>query len=426
MNAMKRAYFQFRHLLSRAKELCITWKRMKTAQKLQARALTKLKDKPTIKCVFLALFKSEWKYREVYRLMEKHPRFEPVVLVCPIVNYGRENMLENMNDCYNYLQEIGCRVMKAYDEKTDTYVNLRDLQPDILFYTNPYGGLIDDRYYITHNFDILTAYVPYFICYSLEFRLFYNDPFHNYVWRRYSESDYHKKMAEKHSMNKGINAVSTGYPGIEPFLNPPKKTHSEKKKKIIIWAPHHTIEPVTEIIYSSCFLYYDETMLRLAEKYASQAEFVFKPHPLLKNKLYEKWGKEKTDAYYRRWEEMPNTSLNEGDYTELFFESDAMIHDSGSFAVEYLYLDKPVMRTLNHMKLEKMYCEFGLDCISNHYLAHNEQDIEQFIQNVINDIDPMKEQRGKFIKETLLPKGSPSQNIIDDILYSIDNQILFH
>jgi hypothetical protein len=38
----------------------------------------------------------------------------------------------------------------------------------------------------------------------------------------------------------------------------------------------------------------------------------------------------------------------------------------------------------------------------------------------------MKEQRTQFIQETLMPKGSPSQNILDDILNSIDHQILFH
>lgn len=78
---------------------------MKNAQRLQAKALEKLKDKPTIRCVFLGLFKAEWKYNEVYQLMERHPRFEPLVLVCPIVNYGRDNMLENLNASYAYFQE---------------------------------------------------------------------------------------------------------------------------------------------------------------------------------------------------------------------------------------------------------------------------------------------------------------------------------
>ena len=83
------------------------------------------------------------------------------------------------------------------------------------------------------------------------------------------------------------------------------------------------------------------------------------------------------------------------------------------------------MRTLNGEGLEIMYNTFGLQCIHQHYLASTEQDVEQFIRNVICGVDPMKEQRSRFINESLMPKGSPSQNIIDDILDSIDNQILY-
>ena len=166
-------------------------------------------------------------------------------------------------------------------------------------------------------------------------------------------------------------------------------------------------------------------MIELAKKYSDSVCFVFKPHPLLKNKLYKKWGKEKTDSYYHLWEEMENTSLNEGAYENLFIESDAMIHDSASFIVEYLYLNKPVMRTLNGEDLKVLYNTFGLQCIDNHYIAQNKEDIEQFIKNVIDGKDPMKEQRTKFVNEMLIPQGSPSQNIIDDLLYSIDNQVFF-
>ena len=102
-----------------------------------------------------------------------------------------------------------------------------------------------------------------------------------------------------------------------------------------------------------------------------------------------------------------------------------MIHDSGSFIAEYLYTNKPVMRTLNNVPLEKMYNPFAIKCLDQYYKAYNEQDIEQFIQNVINGVDPLKEQRTKFVNEVLMPNGSPSQNIIDDILDSIDNQILY-
>ena len=161
------------------------------------------------------------------------------------------------------------------------------------------------------------------------------------------------------------------------------------------------------------------------DKYKSEVLFSFKPHPLLKNKLDILWGKEKTKEYYDKWASMENTSVNEGDYIDLFLSSDAMIHDSGSFISEYLYVNKPVMRTLNEVEESEKMNDFAMECIANHYLANNEQQIEQFIQNVINGIDPLKEQRTKFVNEVLMPNGSPSQNIIDDILDSIDNQILY-
>ena len=58
-------------------------------------------------------------------------------------------------------------------------------------------------------------------------------------------------------------------------------------------------------------------------------------------------------------------------------------------------------------------------------MARNADDIESFIQDVISGEDSMKEKRTKFISEVLMPKGSPSQNIVNDILDSIDNQILY-
>ena len=61
---------------------------------------------------------------------------------------------------------------------------------------------------------------------------------------------------------------------------------------------------------------------------------------------------------------------------------------------------------------------------NNYYLAETAADIETFVRNVISSIDTMKEQRTKFIEEEMMPKGTPSENIVNDILDSIDNQIL--
>lgn len=397
----------------------------------QKKALACLKGKEKIKCVFFALHTSVWKYDEIVKIMQDHPRFEPTILVCPVVDYGWDNMLKNMDDAYNFYKDRGFNVIKSYKKETNKYVNVKkELSPDIIFYTNPYKGLIDNRYFITNYRDILTVYVPYSFNNSCAFEGNYNLILYNLLWRHYLPTCRHYEYSVQYARNKGINSVVTGYPGIEGLIDKHRpicsdwKLSSNKLLKKIIWAPHHTIEPVG-VVYFSCFFRYCDLMIEMAKKYQDNVLFVFKPHPLLRNKLYLRWGKEKTEKYYDTWKTMPNTSVNDGDYADLFLTSDAMIHDSGSFTCEYLYVNKPVMRTLNEVDESEKMNDLAMKCIDNHYLAHNEQDIEQFIQNVINGVDPLKEQRTKFVNEVLMPKGSPSLNIINDILDSIDNQILY-
>lgn len=404
---------------------------IRSIRKQHSKALKQLMQKDIYKCVFLVPFESTWKCDKLYNIMEHHPRFYPLIIVCPVINYGRDNMLEQMDRCYNTFKDKGYRVLKAYNINSNHYIDLQqDIKPDLIFYTNPYKGLVDERYYITNLKNILSVYIPYYYNESADYNLAYDVLLHNLVWRRYLETPFHQTLAVRYSRNKGINTYVSGYPSIESLIDIQHSVSykdwksQDPRLKRIIWAPHHTVDENYDYQYSS-FLQYCDYMVELAQKYDKKVLIVFKPHPVLRNKLEKLWGKEKTDSYYLKWDTMPNTSLVEGEYVDLFLSSDAMIHDSGSFIVEYLYCNKPVMRPLNGIPLNKLHNEFGLRCLDNYYLAHNKEDIDQFVQNVINGVDPLKEQRTKFVNEVLMPKGSPSQNIIDDILDSIDNQILY-
>ena len=363
--------------------------------------------------------------------MKESNRFDPVVLVCPIVNYGYDNMIRRMDQCFSFFKERGYVVQMAYDRGSDTYLDVRkELAPDIIFYTNPYEGLIYGHYFITHFRDVLTVYVPYFFNDTADVERGYDEFLLNVVWRRYLETDMHKKWAVEYSKSRGRNAVVTGYPGIELLIKEGAEPVrwawkiKDRRLKRIIWAPHHSIF-ATDMYKYAAFLMICDGMVDLAKRYQDQVQFAFKPHPLRRNKLEKIWGKEKTDCYYTEWAQMPNTTVVEGDYIDLFLSSDAMIHDSGSFIAEYLYLDKPVARTLNGVDLKTLHNDFGLLCLNHHYMVHDAEELDQFVQNVINGIDHMKESRTKFIQDVLMPKVLPSQAILDDILDSRENHILY-
>ena len=166
-------------------------------------------------------------------------------------------------------------------------------------------------------------------------------------------------------------------------------------------------------------------MLELAIRYVEQIQIAFKPHPRLLTELYNHpdWGKEKADAYYRQWAEMPNTQLETGEYIDLFMNSDAMIHDCGSFTAEYLYTQRPVMfYTHDRKAVEKQLNELGMAALDAHYIGGSADDIESFIKDVvIGENDPKVSARKAVYDKYLLPPNgrSTAENIYHDLLSSL-------
>ena len=158
-----------------AKRYANRWRlkrKISESKQKQKQALHNLSNKKVINCVFFALFEEIWKYDTIYRLMEQNPRFNPIILVCPIVNYGHENMINRMEHCFSSFKIKGYRVIRSYNTHTDSYIDVRKaLDPDIIFYTNPYKSLIDGRYYISNFMDKLTVYVPYYMNSNKDYQL---------------------------------------------------------------------------------------------------------------------------------------------------------------------------------------------------------------------------------------------------------------
>ena len=161
-------------------------------------------------------------------------------------------------------------------------------------------------------------------------------------------------------------------------------------------------------------------MQQLSEEYKDKVQFAFKPHPILRYNLRNYWDDERIAEYYGKWETGSNTQLETGGYQGLFMHSDAMIHDSGSFTIEYLYAHKPVMYVVkekanNHTDHQT---PLGIGAFNMHYHGYSKEDIRKFVEQVIADCDPMKEQREHFFRNYLLPPHgkTASENILDAIL----------
>ena len=373
--------------------------------------VNKLRRKEQISVLFVVCELGSWKTENLYLKMLNHPKFSPQLLLLPVVSspyaYGiTKKYLEQKQYSYCTMNQ-GETIWKKF-------------HPSIIFYQKPYDTIVPYKYFYMFNMSSLFCNVSY--CFRNRNIPNRRMPYMDFVWQNYAEND--MILKEKYYPK---NMVNTGLPFMDILLL--DNSHfddpwhqSPFKKKRIIYAPHHTIN--TEFVkfnspfYYATFLDYADFMLEMAIKYEDNVQWAFKPHPLLRSKLYKLWGKEKTDSYYKRWSDMENCQIDEGEYMGLFKHSDAMIHDCGSFKLEYLYTDNPVMY------LVKKNPEYDYEnwqttkALELHYKGHNKEDIEQFIQNVIEGIDPLKGERKKFVKSYLTPPNGKSacDNIINAIL----------
>ncbi|MDL2223457.1 CDP-glycerol glycerophosphotransferase family protein [Bacteroidales bacterium OttesenSCG-928-M11] len=305
--------------------------------------------------------------------MQQDKQFNPMIFVCPVIVHGDEHMHTEMERTFNYFISKGYPTHKTYD---NGWINIKkEFSLDLIFYSSPHE-LTKKQYFIKNYQDILSCHIPYNFGNSKLLHSFHDKIFHNLLWKLFAESEIHKQYSINTARNRGINVDITGYPGVDSFFDKNYISQDnwkikDKKVKRIIWAPHFSIGDERYSVRYSSFLTYAEYFFELIDKYKNEIQIAFKPHPVLKNSLYNHpdWGKEKTDAYYNSWSERENSQLEEGEYIDLFITSDAMIHDSGSFLIEYLCLNKPVLRTDRDDTIRERLNSFANMAYDVHYIA---------------------------------------------------------
>ncbi len=419
-------------LLSIYGRTILQWQKRRLYLQMQKKhqvLLGKIKNKGRIRVVFLAIHKSVWKVDPVFQKMLADPFFDPIILVCPYLIYGEERMWNDIHECQEYFNEKGYPTHLSYNTAEQRWIKLDELAPDIIFFTNPHN-LTRKEYYEDAYLSYLSCYVPYHHeagSYGGNLDQ-YNQNFHNCMWKIFSSHMASYNLFVKYSQARARNVLITGYPPMEIFFNKkqnfkPEKVWKNKDERLrIIWAPHHTIDSI-ELPYSN-FLQYADKFKNLACKYKDKIIWAFKPHPLLKSKLYlhPNWGREKANEFYDFWRTNAFSQLEQGEYDELFSKSDAMIHDSGSFLAEYLYLKKPVMYMMSPNNSKEYYSSFGIQCLEACRIGYSFDDIRNFVDELVYKKPTIMEKHAYFLKNEIDPyfKDSyPSDQIIDAIKLGI-------
>lgn len=394
----------------------LRYRKIRYTSKRHKIALESVNKKDPIKVAFLPVYRSMWKYDRLYFLFKSDSRFDPRIYICPFKTYGDKIMVEEMEKSYHYFSSHGYNAFKTIKEDGSLIDVKKEFNPDLVFFCTPWNHTYP-QYTIENYLDTLTCYVSYAFLSSTIHKAQYDQDLHVLVWKYFLETDFHAAISKVNSQIQGINTIVSGYPGIDTIIDhryKPKQVWKiqNREKKKIIWAPHHTIQK-TSIDFST-FLFYHEWMLHLAKKYRNEIQIAFKPHPNLKGKLINLWGEERTEQYYKKWATIENTQLEEGPYIDLFLTSDALIHDSGSFLLEYFCTCKPMQYLIKNNTVIDQHNDLAKEALDKVDLAYSQDDIERFIvDTILGGHDPGKEERIRFFEEKLKPPHNrlASENI---------------
>ncbi len=393
-----------------------------------AQSLAKLKQKAAdgqkIKVVFLVNMTSMFPAEQVMNLMRQDKSFDVALYIIPDTRFGDEKMYEMLHEAYEELRQKYDYAQMAVslddDGKIISWNRVVD-GADIVFYPSPYdlSYSLYNPYYAAQK-GILSVQLDYGFYRSKYDRFIYQLDNYNNFWRTYIETELNREEYSEYGRCKASNAVITGYAKMDKLAEYMQNRQAKKRKTIMI-APHHSVEGGTnDVLALSNFVRYADLFLKLPEMYPN-IDFIFRPHPVLFTILSLKrhWGPKKVEQYIADMKAHKNVIYStQGDYLEQFAQSDGIIQDCGSYLVEYLYTQKPGCYMLKSPKdIDAKFAELGKQCLEQYYISYNEQDILDYIDNVIiKGDDPKKTSREKFAREVIMVNyPHASEKIVEEI-----------
>lgn len=341
-----------------------------------------------IRTGFAVMFDSAFPMAPVFETMLGDEFFEPFLIVIPDISRGKKNAVQAQ-------EQTTAKLTAAYGGKADI-VAPADLDAmicrgitrrcDLYCTANPYDSTTHPAYGVKHfcELGIPVFFANYGIAMSAWYDREMGDPeVFGYYWRVFCENE-HVHNILRHSV-PWVDAIYSGYAKMDKLASfAPVKRH----RKTVIVAPHHTIGNWEGGVNFGNFLQYQDYFLQMPAIYPDM-DFIFRPHPLLFTALARasNYGEKKAEAYLAGMRSHPNVIVQMGgDYLETFVNSDAMIHDCGSFTAEYLFTGKPVCRIMRHgQDIKKEYNPSAMEYIACHDLAYSKTDIDLFIKNVVLD-----------------------------------------
>ena len=397
----------------------------------EAACREKLSRGERLRVAFLVCDSSMFSAEPVFAKMKDDPRFDCFIAVVPRVTRGEAFLRETYAKALDTLRpRYGDAVRALYDPDTRKCADLRG-RADVVFTSIVY----EDQSLPQVTTSAMSAYA---LVVAISYG--YSGLFKNNVrstiflpnivlsWRFVLSNRDTLEEWTSHNPLLARNAIVCGYAKMDRYENARKAAEGQRAEtKRVLICPHHSIERDTEGLRLSSFLAFADFFIRLPELYPN-VKFVFRPHPLLFPRLRTAkwWGEERTAEYERKMESYPNVEFQRGgDYFRTFAESDALIHDCGSFLAEYFYTGRPQCYLLaDEGTANREFLPFGLKLLDATYRASSEKDISDFMDKVVlGGDDPLAARRDELARTSVcIHYPNAAARVVDAVVSGIEGK----
>ncbi len=299
-----------------------------------------------------------------------------------------------------------------------TLSNLRELQPDYVFMTTPYitHCNIGFQFYDTVSFAKI-CFVTYGanLDRSITMNLFDLFPeFFHYVYFCFCSCETARQLAIENLADSSSIPFQhfefPGYPILEKYYKMPA---SESSAKRVLWTPRWSTNGSNG---GSHFLEYMNFFVGLHEKYGERISLHMRPHPLTFEHILRKQilTAEELDDYKRKLDEY-DIKISDSRTVEIdenIKETDIFLADYSSMLIVLFLTERPII-----------YCEFpNADPLPEYeemfaamYVARSWQDVERYLDDLINGVDPLLAKRQKIAKKIYDTHKGATQKIVDRV-----------
>ena len=387
------------------------------------RCREKLAQGQKLRVAFLVCDASMFSGESVFQKLREDARFECEICVAPRLTRGEAFLRETLSKTVEILTaRYGNAVRALYNPQTR---KVETLTADIVFSTILYEDQTSPEFTVEHLSEHSLVAVLYYGYGGLFCTNESKTPFLPNVvlaWRYFVTNDFTRQMSVERNPQLAANIAVTGYCKMDRLAQ--CMPNAKRTRKRVIISPHHTIEQSADGLTLSTFLTHAELFLKLPEMFP-EVDFVFRPHPLLFPRLATAkwWGVERTAAYRARMESFANVEFQQGgDYFATFADSDAMIHDCGSFLAEYFYTGKAQCYLLaDEETVARQFLPFSRRLLAHTYRAFTDEEIIAFLRKVVvAGEDPKAPERTAFARsEVCVNHPHATDAVIADILKQI-------